>query len=81
MRGIVVGAVLAVVLCAVGWLRHTNYWSGGFDLGVFDQGVWLLSRGQAPHISLLDRDLFSDHLSPVLLLFALPYRLAASPSG
>src|SRR4051794_23989692 len=34
-----------------------------------------MSRGHAPEISLLGRDLFSDHLSPVMLLFAIPYRI------
>jgi uncharacterized membrane protein len=39
-----------------------------------------MSRGRVPDISLLGRNLFSDHLSPVLVLFALPYRLAATPA-
>jgi uncharacterized membrane protein len=74
--GLVAAAGLAVVCTGVSWLRWKNYWAGGFDVGVFDQGAWLMSRGHAPEISLLGRDLFSDHLSPVMVLFALPYRIA-----
>jgi hypothetical protein len=79
-RGLAIAVTFAAALAAVGWLRHEHYWSGGLDLGVFDQGVWLMSRGRVPDISLLGRNLFSDHLSPVLVLFALPYRLAATPA-
>jgi uncharacterized membrane protein len=73
--GLVAAAGLAAVCTAVSWLRWKNYWAGGFDVGVFDQGAYLMSRGHAPEISLLGRDLFSDHLSPVMVLFALPYRV------
>ncbi|TML88767.1 MAG: DUF2079 domain-containing protein [Actinobacteria bacterium] len=79
-RGLVAAGVLAATFFTVSWLRHVHFWSGGFDLGVFDQGAWLLSRGRAPDISLIQRNLFSDHLSPVLILFAAPYRLIASPA-
>jgi uncharacterized membrane protein len=79
-RGLVVVIVLAGALGALGWTRHANYWSGAFDLGVFDQGAWLLSRGKVPDISLIERNLFADHLSPVIALFALPYRLAPTPA-
>jgi uncharacterized membrane protein len=79
-RGLAAAGVLAVTIFTVSWLRHVHFWSGGFDLGVFDQGVWLLSRGRAPDISLIERNLFSDHLSPVLVLFAAPYRVIATPA-
>jgi uncharacterized membrane protein len=73
--GLVAAAALAAVCTTVSWLRWKNYWAGGFDVGVFDQGAYLMSRGHAPVISLLGRDLFSDHLSPVMVLFAVPYRV------
>jgi uncharacterized membrane protein len=73
--GLIAAAALAIVWVAVEYIRWRNYWAGGFDVGVFDQGAYHLAHGQAPVISLLDRDLFSDHLSPVMLLFALPYRI------
>ena len=73
--GLTAAAGLAAACTLVSWLRWKNFWAGGFDVGVFDQGAWLMSRGHAPVISLLGRDLFSDHLSPVMVLFALPYRI------
>jgi uncharacterized membrane protein len=79
-RGLAAAGVLAATFFTISWLRHVHFWSGGFDLGVFDQGAWLLSRGRAPDISLIQRNLFSDHLSPVMVLFAAPYRLIATPA-
>jgi uncharacterized membrane protein len=40
----------------------------GFDMGIFDQGTWLLSRFHAPFVTVMGRDLFGDHTSFVLLL-------------
>jgi uncharacterized membrane protein len=45
-----------------------GYGSFGFDMGIFDQGVWLLSRFDAPFVTVMGRDLFGDHTSFVLLL-------------
>jgi hypothetical protein len=78
--GWLAGAALAAVLALLGWVRHRNGWSGGLDLGIFDQGVWLLSEGRAPEVTLNARNLFADHLSPVLLLFVPLYVVAATPA-
>ena len=77
--GWLVGGVLAVVLGGLGCLRHRNVWTGGFDLGVFDQGIWLLSQGLAPEVTVNGRNLFADHLSVVTLAFVPLYRLSATP--
>jgi uncharacterized membrane protein len=45
-----------------------GYGTPGFDMGIFDQGVWLLSRFHAPFVTVMGRDLFGDHTSFVLLL-------------
>jgi uncharacterized membrane protein len=37
-------------------------------MGIFDQGVWLLSRFHAPYVTVMGRDLFGDHTSFILLL-------------
>lgn len=77
MRELLLVGVLAASLTVVGVLRHANYWSE-FDLAVFDQGVWQLSRGRT-YVSLIDRNIFADHFSPVLVLFAPLYRIVATP--
>ncbi len=45
-----------------------GYGTPGFDLGIFDQGVWLLSRFHAPFVTVMGRNLFGDHTSFILLL-------------
>ena len=37
-------------------------------MGIFDQGVWLLSRFHAPFVTVMGRNLFGDHTSFILLL-------------
>jgi uncharacterized membrane protein len=48
------------------------YGAPGFDMGIFDQGAWLLSRFHAPFVTVMGRDLFGDHTSFALLL-AVPF--------
>jgi uncharacterized membrane protein len=45
-----------------------GYGAPGYDMGIFDQGVWLLSRFHAPYVTVMGRDLFGDHTSFILLL-------------
>lgn len=78
--GAVAAVALTVALLAAGWLRHRNGWTGGLDLGIFDQGLWLLSEGLAPEVTINGRNLFADHLSPVLLAFVPLYVVAATPA-
>ncbi len=37
-------------------------------MGIFDQGIWLLSRFKAPFVTVMGRNLFGDHTSFILLL-------------
>jgi hypothetical protein len=34
------------------WLTHARFGTFGFDLGIFDQGVWLLSRFRDPFVTI-----------------------------
>jgi uncharacterized membrane protein len=47
---------------------HRGLGTSGYDVGLYDQGVWLLSRGRAPFVTLMGRNLFGDHASFILLL-------------
>jgi uncharacterized membrane protein len=76
-------AILA--FCVVAWtlhftrismLRHHAYWDSAYDVGIFDQGVWLLSRGHNPFVTVMGRHLFGDHSSFTLLLLAPFYWVA-----
>lgn len=56
-----------------------GYATFGFDMGIFDQGVWLLSRFHAPFVTVMGRDLFGDHTSFVLLLAVPLYWIHSAP--
>jgi uncharacterized membrane protein len=66
----VLGAATAgyVILFSVWTLRnHYGFGTFGFDLGIFDQGMWLLSRFKEPFVTVRGLNLFGDHTSFILL--------------
>jgi hypothetical protein len=71
--------MVGVVAFAAQWYRHWSFRSTTYDLAVFEQAVWKLSRLRSPEVTLVGWNAFADHFSPVLLAFAPLYRLAATP--
>jgi uncharacterized membrane protein len=61
------------------WRTHARFGTFGFDLGIFDQGVWLLSRLRDPFVTVRGLPLFGDHASYILILVAPLYRIWADP--
>ena len=61
------------------WVTHARFGTFGFDLGIFDQGVWLLSRFRDPFVTIRGLPLFGDHASYILVLVAPLYRIWADP--
>lgn len=47
---------------------HDGYDTPAYDMGLFDQGIWLLSRFHAPFVTVMGRNLFGDHTCFILLL-------------
>lgn len=59
--------------------RHNRFGSFGFDLGIFDQAIWLLANGEH-FITLRGLDVFGHHVQPALLLYVPFYWLGAGPN-
>ena len=57
---------------------HNGLGTSSYDLGLYDQGVWLLSRFHSPFVTLMGRNLFGDHTSFVMVLFVPIYWVAPS---
>jgi uncharacterized membrane protein len=80
-------AVIALIAAYVGWFSYLSwklYYGYGyppFDLAIFDQGMWLLTHFHIPFVTVMGRNLFGDHTSFILLLFAPFYRLFPEPMG
>jgi len=70
-----VGGVGAALLFGVSAWRHHVHRSTAFDLGVYDQIVFLLSRGEAPISSFLGFHFLGDHVALAIYPLALLYRI------
>lgn len=46
---------------------HRGLGTSSYDLGLYDQGVWLMSRFDAPFVTLMGRNLMGDHTSFILV--------------
>ncbi len=71
--------VWSLTFIILGWQRHARFATFGFDLGVYDQSVWLLSQFKDPFMTLRGLELFGFHMNPILFLLAPFYRLGAGP--
>jgi uncharacterized membrane protein len=56
-------------------LRHRHFGSCAYDLGIYDQALWLLSQGYEPFCTVRDLHILGDHFTPILFPLALLYRV------
>jgi uncharacterized membrane protein len=76
---IAVVAVWALTLDRLASLRHDRFGTFGFDLGIYDQAIWLLSRARDPFITVRGLEAFGHHVNVILLMLAPFYRLGGGP--
>ncbi|MGA0766458.1 MAG: DUF2079 domain-containing protein, partial [Ilumatobacteraceae bacterium] len=57
---------------------HRGLNTSAYDFGLYDQGIWLLSRFESPFVTLMGRNLFGDHTSFILILLVPFYWLVGS---
>lgn len=69
----------SAVFIVLGWRQHTRFATNGFDLGIFDQNIWLLSRLQDPFITIRGLTFLGHHMNAILLAFVPFYWLGAGP--
>ena len=78
----VLGAMVvgwSVVFIVLGWIRQARFATFSFDLGIYDQAVWLLSRFHDPFVTVRGLEFFGHHVNPIMLLFVPFYWLGAGP--
>jgi uncharacterized membrane protein len=82
------GPVAVLLLLVIGYALYYGLWSvrkyaayqaPAFDMGIFDQGVWLLSRFKEPFVTILGLNLFGDHPSFIMLAFVPLYWIWPHP--
>lgn len=72
----IAGSSILLFLCSSA--RHALFQSGAFDLGFFDQAVYLISQGQIPVISFWGYPVLGGHADWILYLLAPLYRISAN---
>ncbi len=71
--------LIAVGFAAAGVLHHRAFHSAANDLAFFDQIIWNSAHGRLFATSFVPYNFLGQHVQPVLLLYALLYRLWPSP--
>jgi uncharacterized membrane protein len=61
------------------WAQQSNFGTFGFDMGIYDQGIWLLSRFYEPFVTIRGLNFFGHHVNLITLLFVPFYWLGAGP--
>ncbi len=69
----------SAVFITLGWIRHTRFATFSFDLGIYDQAIWLMSRFHDPFVTVRGLEFFGHHVNPVLMAFVPFYWLGAGP--
>jgi uncharacterized membrane protein len=72
-------AAYAAVFGSLTWQQQSNFGTFGFDMGIYDQGIWLMSRFKDPFITVRGLDWFGHHVIGVTFLFVPFYWLGAGP--
>lgn len=73
VAGIIGVSTLILFLCSS--LRHALFQSGAYDLGIFDQAVYLISENKPPISSFLGFHILGDHAALVFYPLALLYKI------
>lgn len=68
-----------VVFGTLTWRQQSNYGTFGFDMGIYDQGLWLVSHFKTPLDTIRGLNYFGQHVNIVTLLFVPAYWLGAGP--
>ena len=70
--------VSALILFASSSLRHLLFQSTAWDLGIFDQAVYLISQGQTPISSFMGFHILGDHAALIFYPLAVLYKIYPS---
>ena len=73
-------AVFAVVFGVLTVRQHQRFATFGFDMGIHDQGIWLLSQFREPFVTIRGLHYFGHHLNLICLAFVPAYWLGAGPT-
>jgi uncharacterized membrane protein len=79
---LVLGALILLYIATFGvltWRQQSRFGTFGFDMGIYDQGIWLVSRFKEPFVTVRGLNYFGHHFNPITVLFVPFYWLGAGP--
>lgn len=71
--------IIFIIYAFIAVSSHHHFLTFGWDLGYFDQIIWKLSRLEYPFSTLNFVNFLANHFSPILLVYALFYRIWSHP--
>ncbi len=63
-------SIYAIVLSIISINNYNRFWYSAFDLGIFDQGIWLLSKGYNAFVTVRGFHIFGDHIQFIITFLA-----------
>ncbi len=76
---VVLMAVYIGVFGDLTYQQQSNYGTFGFDMGIYDQAIWLLAHFKTPFDTIRGLNYFGQHVNIVTLLFVPAYWFGAGP--
>jgi len=70
--------VFAYTFGSLGVQNHRNFGTWSYDMGIYDQAIWLISRGDS-FMSVRGMNVWGHHVNPILVLLAPFYWFGAGP--
>ena len=71
--------LFAMVFGRLGVQHHRNFGTWSYDMGIYDQGFWLVSRGGQSFMTVRGMEFWGHHLNLIVAAFVPFYWLGAGP--
>jgi len=72
-------AMFTALFGSLAVVNHRNFGTWAFDGAIYDQAIWLVSRGGQTFMTVRGMDVWGHHVNLVFYLFAPFYRFGAGP--
>ncbi len=72
--------IFGVLFGRLGVQSHRNFGTWSYDMGIYDQGLWLVSRGGDTFMSVRGLDFWGHHVNLIAFAFVPFYWLGAGPA-
>ena len=73
-------STFALLFATLGVQNHNNFGTWSYDMGIYDQAMWLVSRGGNTFMSVRGLDVWGHHVNLIAYAFVPFYWLGAGPA-